>query len=97
MKYQTKLTEYPMFVDLERLFGIVGFKGNRMKHFVQCVKGTNNSNISDHSRGEIQFLPRSAKIFGVIYYSDPIFLIHRDFNIIRIRSERRKRYIISKT
>lgn len=61
-----------------------------MEYFVDCVVGAHNSDVFHHPRFEIQILPRSAIILGVVDDPSPVFLIDRYFYVVRIRAAEQK-------
>jgi hypothetical protein len=58
-----------------------------MEHPINRIVGSNNFNVPDDSLRKENILPRPAIVSRVITNSDPIYLVHRDLNVIRIRSE----------
>lgn len=62
-------------------------EGDDMKYFVSRVIGAHNANVSHHTVREIEELPGAAAVPCMVHHSRPVFLVHRDLYIVRVRSE----------
>ena len=84
----TLLTDNSFAVEAEQLLGVVGFKADHVEDFVDGVVSSHDADVPDNPGREVKVLPRPAQVLGVIDNLDPVLLVHRDFNVVRVTSER---------
>ena len=73
---EAQLTDDPVAVETEMLLGVVGLKGDGVKHLVDRVVGAHHPNEPDDPGGEVQLLPRPAQVLRVVNHTYPVFLVH---------------------
>lgn len=55
-----------------------------MEHLVDGVVGANDSNEPDDSSRKMEVLPRPAQVLGVVHDFDPVLLVHRHLDVVRV-------------
>jgi hypothetical protein len=62
-----------------------GFERDNMKHFVHGVICAHDANVSDNTGCKIQILPWAAEVMSMINHTNPVLLVHWDFNVVWVR------------